>query len=360
MTIDDSDLIGQLTDSGMAAERTPSEPEPVPFRGNKTGDSRSPVAKIRSIGIHAALLSAVFLGLAPIFGKQAILMGLSPLAVVALRTCAASSLLLVVMIGFRRHYLYIYPVGLAGCLLAGGINGIGSLFYYSALGRIDAGVGHLIYSLYPIFVVFWMVLDRQHPSRLTYLRLIVAILAVYLLTQGAANPPDITGVLMMLAASALYALHLPINQRVLYDVPAPTVTLYTLIAMSAVVAPAYLIWGTPASGSGPQTWAPIVGLTLVTFFSRLTLFLGVKHIGGMQTALLGLGELLITILLANLWLGERLEPVQWLGALLLGGSLLLVTIDRKRLPVPVTEGWLHWLAPPRPPSEAPLQIQDRG
>ena len=46
----------------------------------------------------------------------------------------------------------------------------------------------------------------------------------------------------MLGAAALYALHLPINQRVLYEVPAPTVTLYTLLAMSAVVVPAYLVF----------------------------------------------------------------------------------------------------------------------
>ena len=43
----------------------------------------------------------------------------------------------------------------------------------------------------------------------------------------------------------------------------------------------------------------MLGLTLVTFFSRLTLFLGVKHLGGMQTALLGLGELLVTLICAR-------------------------------------------------------------
>ena len=75
----------------------------------------------------------------PVFGKQAILSGASPLAVVALRTLLAAILLFGVLLVFDRRYLYIYPAGLLGCLLAGWTNGIGSLFYYNALARLDAG-----------------------------------------------------------------------------------------------------------------------------------------------------------------------------------------------------------------------------
>jgi drug/metabolite transporter (DMT)-like permease len=53
-------------------------------------------------------------------------------------------------------------------------------------------------------------------------------------------------------------------------------------------------------------WLPVIGLTAVTFFSRLMLFLGVKNIGGMQTALLGLAELLVAITFSYLLLGETL------------------------------------------------------
>ncbi len=91
---------------------------------------------------------------------------------------------------------------------------------------------------------------------------------------------------MMIGASILYAMHLPINQRVLFEVPAPTVALYTLLAMSAVVVPAYFLFDR-AWPSANVPWQPVAGLTFVTIFSRIALFLGVKKIGGMQTALLG-------------------------------------------------------------------------
>ena len=312
----------------------------------------------RTKGIYAALTSAVFMGMAPIFGKQAILLGFPPLFVVAARTFLAAMLLLILLAIFYRRYLYIYPAGLLGCLLAGWTNGIGSLFYFSALGRLDAGLGHLLYSLYPLFLVLWMTLDRQTPNRLTILRLLLALPAIYLLSQSGQGHIDVIGVVEMLVASALYALHIPINQRVLYDMPAPTVTLYTLLAMSAVVVPTFAFSGTWNSQNAALNVWPIIGLTLVTFFSRLTLFLGVKHIGGMQTAILGLSELLIAVAVSQVWLGERFSLAQWLGAILLIISLLLVSLDKHSPKRQTPGGWLRWLSPPNYPNDLPWQPHD--
>jgi drug/metabolite transporter (DMT)-like permease len=309
----------------------------------------------RIIGIIAALTSACFLGMTPIFGKQAILMGVPPLALAAVRTLLACFMLLIVIASLDRHYLYIYPAGLLGCLMAGWINGIGSLFYYSALARINAGIGQLLYSLYPFFLILWLALDRQIPGPLTLLRVMIAIGGVYFITWGSTQQIDPIGVIQMLIASALYALHIPINQRVLSDMPAPTVTVYTLIAMSSVVLPAYLLSGADSIPHTAQAWWPIVALTLVTFFSRLTLFLGIKHLGSLQAGLLGLSELIVTLLFANLLLGETLTPQQWVGSILLISSLLLIIFEKTWGKKYRAGGWLSWISPPSPPSEIPWQ-----
>ena len=311
--------------------------------------------QLRSRGILAALGSAIFLGMVPIFGKQAILMGMPPLAVVSIRTSFAALLLFTVVFVFFRNYLYIYPAGLAGCLIAGLINGLGSLFYYSALARIDASVGHLLYTLYPIFLAFWLILDRQPPSRITWIRIALAIPAVYLLTQASSDSMDWLGVIEMLIAAALYALHLPINQRVLYDMPAPTVTLYTLIAMSIVVFPAFLISGARPEVVDPKIVVPLMGLTLVTFLSRLMLFTGVKHLGGMQTALLGLGEMFVVVFFAMIWLDEQLTPQQWIGVALLTISMVLMNFDKSPSWKNHTSVWLGWLRPPGLSKDYPWQ-----
>jgi len=301
-------------------------------------------------GIQAALISAVFLGFTPIFGKLAILGGFSPLTVTALRTAIAVLLLLLVMLSHQRQFFYIYPVGLVGCVMAGAINGLGSILYYSALSRIDAGLGNILYAFYPLFVAIWLFIDRQTLSRITLVRLILSIPAVYFLLHTNQKPVDMIGVLLMLGASILYALHLLINQRVLYDVPAPTVTLYTLLSMSAITMAAFLIFN-PKLPPASAPWWPIFCLAFVTFLSRILLFLGIKHVGGMQTALLGLAELFISVSLAQLWLGERLSGQQWIGAGLLGVSLLMIGVDRFSPEKRPSGGWLAWLRPPDVPGD---------
>lgn len=307
--------------------------------------------KKQTAGITAAFTSAIFLGLAPVFGKLAITQGFSPFAVVALRTGFAAGILLLVISLFYRQYLYIFPIGLIGCILAGTINGLGSLLYYLALARLNASVGQLLYSLYPFFVALWLILDHQPPSRLTFFRIGLATVAVLLLTRIPESSADLTGVAMMIGAAILYAMHLPINQRVLYEVPAPTVALYTLLSMSAVVIPAYLIFDSTWPIESPP-WLPVFGLTFVTISSRIALFLGVKKIGGMQTALLGLAELLIAILFSNFWLGETLTVLQQLGAVGLGFSLILVMFESPQLPTHSGKtGWLSWIRAPGLPKD---------
>ncbi len=63
----------------------------------------------RNTGINAALISALFLGLAPVFGKAAMGEGkFSPLAVVALRTSLAALLLVILItLSKRRNSLYL-------------------------------------------------------------------------------------------------------------------------------------------------------------------------------------------------------------------------------------------------------------
>lgn len=119
--------------------------------------------------------------------------------------------------------------------------------------------------------------------------------------------------------------------------------------MSVVVVPVYLLFDRQLPGEHISWW-PLIGLTLVTFLSRLTLFLGVKHFGWMQTALLCLSELFVAITLSHLWLREVLGFSQWIGAALPGLSLTLIGLEKfspnKR---DARGGWLSRVRPPEVP-----------
>jgi drug/metabolite transporter (DMT)-like permease len=303
----------------------------------------------RTTGLAAALSSAFFLGISPTLGKTAYNGGFFPVEIVGMRAFGAAAILFLIIFFSKRSLLQIYPMGLIGCLLAGWINALGALFYYTAITRIDTGLGAIIYSLYPGFVALFLLLDGYPPSRLSLVRLAVAIPAIVLITSTGDHHVDLIGVLLMLASSALYALHLPINQRVLYEVPAPTVTFYTLVASAAVLLPILLFNSSLGQPHAEYSWWALGGMTLAFFFSRLTLFLGVKHLGGLQTSLLGLGEMLVTILFGIFLLGEHLSPAQWLGGFLMAFSILL-GVREPAVPTRLApgSGWLAWLHPKSP------------
>lgn len=282
----------------------------------------APGRGVRQRGVAAALVSAVLLGSAPIFGKQAYLGGMTPIGLAAWRMVLAVAGLWLVYALIGRRYMYIYPAGLIGCAAVGAINGIGSILYYTGLERVDAGVGQMVYSLYPFFLVVLLRLDGQRFAALTLLRIILAIVAVVFLTQTGDGAVDLVGLFLMMGAGLAYALHLAVGQRVSYEMPAQTLTLYALTAMAAVVSVANVFAGwapIPAAA-----WEPTLGLALVTVSSRLAMFLGVKRLGSMQTALIGITEILVTLLLALSLLNESLSSRQWLGAALLIISLLLI------------------------------------
>lgn len=293
-----------------------------------------------SRGVVAALASATASGLIPIFVKQAYELGTAPFAVVMLRTVGAAGVLWVLYLLFARRHLYIYPFALASCLLAGVVNGLGSLLFYTSLQHLNASIGQLLFNLYLLFLTLFAWLDGHPLSPLTLLRVGLALVAVFLLKWTNPTDADWIAAAMMIGAGALYAAHIFINQHTLVDVPAPTVTLYSLTGMATTVLIAYLVGGRPALPATAAAWQPVLLLTAVTVASRLSLFIGMKHLGGLQTILLNLSEAFVTILVASVVLGEVFTPTQWLGAAILALSLLLITREKNIASTPYSRPWL--------------------
>lgn len=275
-------------------------------------------------GAAAALSTPVLLGMAPIFGKLALFTGVDAFTVAALRTLLAVLLLWLAYILFARRFIFIYPAGLLGCLVIGTINGIGSLFYYSGLSLLDASLVQLINGLYLALAVLLSRIGGQRASTRTLLRVLLAMAALLLITSLGAGL-NWTGVGLMLGSALMFAGTVILSQYVLYEMPAPTATLYILTTMGVVVTVVWLALSPTLEASMLQAafW-PIFLLGLTTALSRLAMFSGIKFLGGMQTAVLAIAEIGVALLLAALVLGEALTMGQWLGVGLLFFSMLLI------------------------------------
>lgn len=279
-------------------------------------------------GLIWAFLSPLFLGSIPIFAKLAYSAGVDVLTVVALRTTLASAILWFFALAFGRQFFRSSVPAVVGSMVAGAVNGVGSIFFYTSLTLISASLGQLINITYLIFVTLLLRLAGQAISILTLGRMVLAIAAVYLLTVGALGPPNWLGVGLMLVAAFSYAIQIVMSQRIMYDIPAPTMTLYAIAAMAMVVNFAWLFFRPTAVRLAPAGWQAILLMGAATALSRLTLFLGIKHLGSIQTALLGVLEVVVTITLAITLLDEALSALQWLGAGMLLLSVYMVRYEK--------------------------------
>lgn len=274
-------------------------------------------------GVLAALSTPLFLGVAPIFGKMAIQAGSDPFTVAALRTMVAVGLLWLVYLLFAKRYIFIYPAGLMGCVVIGAINGIGSLFYYGGLHQLDASLVQLINGLYLVFAVVIAHLSGQRASSRTVLRVLLAMVALALLTGFGAGGVNWIGVGFMLGSALMFAGTVTLSQYVLYEMPSPTAALYILTTMGVVVTMVWLAVSPTPIQDIPGVMTPIALLGLTTALSRLAMFAGVKFLGAMQTAIFAALEIVVALLLSALVLGEVLTTPQWIGAGLLLFTLLL-------------------------------------
>ena len=278
-------------------------------------------------GVVATVTASFFLGWAPILGKLAYTGGVTPYTLVAFRTITAALLIWLLFVLFWRHEIAIGWHSLIGCIAVGAVNGFGSLLYFTGLSRLDASRSSLLNTLYPLWVVLFLFASGQPLTHLTMARLALSTLGIYLLTLARPGEVDWLGVTLMIASAATYGWHLVLGQWVLADVPARKAALYILTTMACVVGVARALQARPVEPIVTTGWYAILSLGLTTALSRLAMFSALERLGGVETALAGLLELLVSLVLAFLLLGERLTLVQWIGGGLLVISLTMMARD---------------------------------
>jgi drug/metabolite transporter (DMT)-like permease len=291
------------------------------------GGEMTRLSREQRLGVVSTVMASFFLGWAPILGKLAYRYGVTPFTLVAFRTLAAALFIWLAFLLFWRREVVISWRGLIGCISVGAVNGFGSLLYYTSLSRLDASLASLLNTLYPLWVVLFLFAAGQPLTRLTVARLALSMLGIYLLTRAGPGELEWLGVTLMVASAATYGWHLVLGQWVLADVPSRTATLYTLTTMACVVGLARVLQARPVEPIATTGWHAILTLGLTTALSRLAMFSALQRVGGVETALVGLLELLVSLVLAFLLLGERLALVQWIGAVLLVVSLMLMARD---------------------------------
>ncbi|MBN2007382.1 MAG: DMT family transporter [Anaerolineae bacterium] len=283
-------------------------------------------------------MSAFMLGWAPILGKFAYQARVNPITLAALRSAVAAAFLWMVYLIFWRKRIPLSWRAALACMLVGVINGIGSIFYYTGLVRLDASRASLLGALYPVWVVIFLSASGQPITLLTLSRLIVSLVGAVLVTSTSSllSATDFLGVMLMIASAAINGWYMVMGQWVLSDVPSQSGTLYIITGMALTVAIARAMTGEMIAPISVSGWVAITALGLTTALSRMAMFFSLEKLGGVQTAIISLTELAVSLTMAFIFLGDRLTLVQWIGAILLlgGGVFARLDVERGAAPPP--------------------------
>jgi drug/metabolite transporter (DMT)-like permease len=300
-----------------------------------------------TLGYAQVLAGAALFGLAAIVSKMALTAGIAPARLSALR-CTGAALGLLLFLGVtqpsrlrvsRRDLPLLVAVAMTGAALI-------QWLYFTAIDRLPVGIALLLEFTGPLMIaVYARVVQRQAVSRRMWLALALALLGLAMVAQvvGGGSGLDPIGVAAGLAAAVCLAAFYLLSKRALERHHPLTLTFW-MFALAALFWAVVQPWWTfdasiltdQASMLGGladltvPVWVPVLWLVVLGTLTPYALEIAsLRHLTPTSTGIVGMSEPVIAAVIAWIWLGESLDAVQVVGALLvLVGVALVQTISQ--------------------------------
>jgi drug/metabolite transporter (DMT)-like permease len=313
------------------------------------------VDRRRAVGLLLIVVSAFGFGSATVLSKPIYAAGLTWAQLLAWRFAIGAVLAWAWLLVSPRRRASLRGLGRREVLVAAGLGlwytgNAGT--YYAGLETVPAALAGVLVYLYPAIVA---VLSVRYASplegRRPWVALGVALVGVVLALGGVdlSAAGSLGGIALILASPLIYAGWIVLSARLageradhlaheaagigrVDDASAAGTLMITATAIVFVVVA--VATGRPMAPPEIPTaaWPYLVAIGFAgTFLAIHTFYAGSVRIGAAQAALVSTVEPLIIVSLAFATLGERLAPIQLLGAaLILGGVVIAQTGDRPR------------------------------
>ncbi|GHD62148.1 DMT family transporter [Jeongeupia chitinilytica] len=196
----------------------------------------------------------------------------------------------------------------------------------------------LLISLCVVFTPFaeWAML-RRRPEPGAVVAALLSLAGAAMLSSAASLRFNL-GDALMLAAAVLRAVNVCLIKKLTHGKAMPMLTLTAVqagvvCAGSVAVALTVSADGLPALPVAPAFWLSALYLVLFcTIFAFFAQNWAVRRGSPTRVALLTSSEPVFGALFAAVWLGERLTPLAWAGAVLIVGASLWATLPRPAPP----------------------------
>jgi len=277
----------------------------------------------RRWSLVAVVVSAACFGTLAILTPLAYRSGAEPLPLLAWRFFF-SAILLAVVAGARNPRALIVPKADVGryAILALAGYGAASVCFFYALKFADASVVAVLLYAYPALVAIsgWLFLGERATWRQGAAVAVTFLGCALVVGLGSTQSyASWQGIALGLGAAVGYTLFNLLSARWLPGRSRLTMMAYTFGIATILPALGSLVaggWGGLSVESWTtETWWLLGAIVLVPTFAAVVLYLeGIRGLGPSQAAVISTLEPLFTIALAAWVLGERLAPLQMVGA----------------------------------------------
>lgn len=277
----------------------------------------------RSIGVFLVLISATAFAIGPTSAKLAFDNGSNVLTVAALRGFIGA-VLLGLLIAILGQSIRISRPALRWCLLGSAFTGLMVYGFIGSVSYIPIGVAVLIFFTHPILIAVFI--HRRGGDRLAPAQFLFAFGALAGLALALAptfDSIDPIGIALAALAAVTVCGAILCGARAQQFATSTQVNFYVTAitgAAFAVLTFALADWSLPINALG---WLGVVGAGVGIAVGLLTFFVAFRYLSPVRATMLSNVEPLLSILFAATVLGERLQPLQWAGAAIMIGSIVL-------------------------------------
>jgi drug/metabolite transporter (DMT)-like permease len=251
--------------------------------------------------------------------------GVSVLGLICGRYMLAAAVLWL-LVRIRRRPLPSRRGVLLGLLLGAGYS-VQALLFAASLKHLEAGLADLLYFAYPAMVaVGATVLRRERWSPRRGAALLAASTGIVLaLTGGSSIDP--LGVALALAAAFGYAAYVIASSSLLNGIDPAVLAALLCTAAAVVLSPDALAHGELTARAGVDGLLLVAAAALVSTVLGIGAFLaGVRRLGPSRASIVSSVEPALTAGLGFAVFGDRLGPVQALGAGLVFASVPILEL----------------------------------
>lgn len=283
------------------------------------------------------LLGAIFFSSKAIVVKLAYQEPIDSLSLLALRMLFSMPLFVIAGLLFNKPTDAVLTTKDWVKVAAVGISGFYAASYLDFMGLqyISASLERLVLYVYPSLVLLISALFlKKKITRIQYFSLFITYLGIAVVFSGkietTGNTNPILGGILVFFAALTYSIYLVGSGELLPKFGTRRFTAYSMIAAGIMVLGHYAISGEGSLFNFSSRMYALV-LYMAVFATFIPTFLiseGIRIIGSNNASIISAIGPISTILMAYFILGEHLYVHQWIGAVIVIGGVLLITLNK--------------------------------